>query len=189
MSYFSRLTDIVTCNLDSLLAGEEDPVAALDQIVGEMEEGLAGARRSVKTAQVAEERIQSELNEHRLEVERWTNQAKTELANNDENAARLALVRKQQAADVIAGLEQQQVAATATREHLTTTLRALEARHAEAVRKLECLHEEETALQVDVSSLEQCEANRVRVADDMSDDRAARVEAELQALKQELDKQ
>ena len=45
MSYFSRLTDIVTCNLTELLAREADPAAALEGIIAEMQEGLAGAKR------------------------------------------------------------------------------------------------------------------------------------------------
>ena len=51
MTYFSRLTDIVTCNLTRLLAEADDTVAALQEIIAEMEAGMAGARRSMQTAQ------------------------------------------------------------------------------------------------------------------------------------------
>ena len=44
MSYFSRLTDIVTCNLTEILARETDPLAAVGEIIAEMQEGLAGRR-------------------------------------------------------------------------------------------------------------------------------------------------
>lgn len=135
MSYFSRLTDIVTCNLSEILAREDDPQAAIEQIIGEIEEGLAGARRSVATAEANERRLQNELDEHRAQVDRWTAQARQELAAGREEQARLALVRKRELQDLIAGLEQQHEAAVATREHLTTTLRALEARLAEARRR------------------------------------------------------
>ena len=61
MTYFSRLTDIVTCNLTRLLAEADDPVAALQEIIAEMEAGMAGARRSMQTAQGNEDRIRSEV--------------------------------------------------------------------------------------------------------------------------------
>ena len=46
MSYFSRLTDIVTCNLSEILAKESDPATALKRIVAEMEEGLLTKRNT-----------------------------------------------------------------------------------------------------------------------------------------------
>ena len=42
MSYFSRLTDIVTCSLSDILANEADPAMAIGQIIREMEERRVG---------------------------------------------------------------------------------------------------------------------------------------------------
>jgi phage shock protein A len=135
MSYFSRLTDIVTCNLTKLLEEAEDPRAALQQIIEEMEEGVSGARRSMRTAESNEQRLRDELDEHRGQVAYWADKAREELKGGDEDQARLALVRKREAENLIAGLGQQLEAAISTREHLATTFRALEARLAEAVRR------------------------------------------------------
>lgn len=135
MSYFSRLTDIVTCNLTHLLEHAEDPVQEIEQIIAEMKEGLAGANRSVKTATSNERAIQQELDEHQQQIFQWKESAKNALALGDEAEARNSLVRKQEIEDLKAGLEQQHRAAVATVEHLTTTLHALEARLAEARRK------------------------------------------------------
>ncbi|HUG17554.1 MAG TPA: hypothetical protein VMM56_01155, partial [Planctomycetaceae bacterium] len=60
MSYFSRLTDIVTCNLSEILANEEDPKAAIEQIVYEIQEGVVGAERSLKTARNHVEKLELE---------------------------------------------------------------------------------------------------------------------------------
>ncbi len=46
----------------------------------------------------------------------------------------MALLRKREVGDLVAGLEQQLTASLATRDHLQTTLRAIEARRAEAQR-------------------------------------------------------
>ena len=135
MPYFSRLTDIVTCNLTELLKQADDPRATLDEVIREMEEGLAGAQRSVQTARRNEERLQAEYNEAQRESEHWQAEAMTALKSGDENAARMALYRKKEAHDLSAGLEQQVRVAHSTWEDLMTTYRALEARLAEAQRK------------------------------------------------------
>ena len=135
MAYFSRLTDIVTCNLTKLLEEADDPQAALQEIIHEMESGLAGARRSMTTAETNEARIQTEVDEHAQQIAHWTEQARTEVAAGNEDRARLALVRKREADDLVASLKEELDAARETREHLTRTFRALEARLAEARRR------------------------------------------------------
>ena len=131
MRHFNRLTDIVTCSLTEILSSAADPQAALQEIIHEMEEGQAGANRSVATAQASVDRIERELQEHRSQIEQWTAKAKQELIAGAEDAARVALVRKTEVEDVVAGLEQQQQAAITTRDHLTTMQRAIDARLAE----------------------------------------------------------
>jgi len=135
MTYFSRLTDIVTCNLTKLLAEADDPVAALQEIIAEMDAGMAGARRSMQTAQGNEDRIRGEVEEHSRQITLWSDKAKEHLVAGSDDQARLALVRKREVDDLVAGLEQQLLAAEQTREHLATTFRALEARLAEARRR------------------------------------------------------
>ena len=180
MSYFSRLTDIVTCNLTDILYTEADPVQALRQIIREMEDGLSGAQRSVATAAASEERLNRELEEHRGRCDRWTGQAKEELAAGREDQARLSLVRRQEVEDLIAGVLLQHQAAVATGEHLSTTLRALEARLAEARRKLQQLESGQTATGQAVSG----DAREIAMPSD--DERTRKIDVELERLKREL---
>ena len=135
MSYFSRLTDIVTCNLTELLARAEDPAAALQEIIAEMEEGLAGAQRCVNRALKSEQDLSDELADYRGQVSTWVDRARTALESNDEDSARDALLRKGELEDLMAGLEREHAAAVSTRESLATTLRALEARLSDARRR------------------------------------------------------
>lgn len=146
MAFFSRLTDIVTCNLTEILARAEDPRATLEQIIHEMEQGIAGAQRSMKTASDNEARIRREIDEQRRQVDYWIAQAREHVAANQEQLARLDLLRKHEVENLIAGLEMQHKAAAATREHLTTTFRALEARLADARRRLSALSSDFTPL-------------------------------------------
>jgi phage shock protein A len=183
MSYFSRLTDIVTCNLSQILAEADDPQAALELIIREMEEGLAGAKRSVNTARLSQERLQGEIAEHRGQIGTWMDQAKRELAAGQENAARSALMRKREVEDLIAGLEQQYKAAVATREHLTTTQRALEARLAEARRRQ--LEWQNASAGQPVEAAPPSPAG-TPLPISTAETQDERIEAELDALKREL---
>lgn len=135
MSFFSRLSDIVSCKLDDLMSEQGDPPQALARIISEIEEGLAGARRSVTAAGSSEERLKAELAERQSQAAWWAGKAREELAGGNDDAARQALMRKRETEDLAAGLEQQLAAATSTREHLSTTMRAIEARLAEARRR------------------------------------------------------
>jgi phage shock protein A len=178
MNYFSRLTEIVTCNLHEMLAREADPAAALRKIITEMEAGLAGARRSVTTAAGNEERLGKELAELEQQADQLTEEARGCLRAADESAARLALLRKQEVADVAGGLQQQLKAAHATREHLTTTLRALEARLSEARRR---------QLELETSPKARVASAKTGFATTLDDDpRAHEIDSELAALKREL---
>jgi phage shock protein A len=132
MSFFSRLSDIISCKLDDLLADAQEPAAAIGRIVSEIEEGLAGARRSVQSAANGEQRLRMELVERQGQAVFWGKKAREELAGGREEGARQSLLRKRETEDLVAGIEQQLAAATSTREHLTTTMRAIEARLAEA---------------------------------------------------------
>jgi phage shock protein A len=137
MPYFSRLTDIVTCNLSSILAHADDPRQALEEVLREMNEGLAGAERSVRTAGENVGRIEDEIGEQRAAAANWVREAEQALQAGNEEQARQALVRKHEVEDLIAGLEQQLQAAVATRDHLRTMLSAIQARHADARRRLD----------------------------------------------------
>ena len=184
VTFFSRLTDIVTCNLTDLLRDEPDPVAALRRVIGEMEEGLTGARRSVAAAAASADRLQSEIQEQRSRIEHWMDKARSELAGGREDQARSAIVRKQELEDVVAGLEQQFNAAVSTREHLQTTLRALEARLYEARRKLPELETRGLADAAEPAARDAPpQPEDIR---DLDETRARRIEAELAELKRSL---
>ncbi len=181
MSYFSRLTDIVTCNLTQILNEAPDARAAIAEIITEMQEGLAGAQRSVNTAANSEQRLRREIDEHRQSVASWTSKAREQLSAGSETEARQSLMRKREVEDLIAGLEQQHKAAIATKQHLATMQRALEARLAEALRKRE-------ELGIAPASTIPSPLGRFAIPAPTAaaDDRQSQIDAELEALKREL---
>ena len=173
MPYFSRLTEIVTCNLTALLDGAEDRHATLEEIIKEIQEGITGAKRSVRTAESNVTRIECEISEQLIQSGEWITKARDFLAKDREDLARNALSRKKEIENLIAGLEQQLSAAVSTRNHLKTTLHALEARLADAQRR-------RTTTPVDQSALPYREETILIATHTES------VEAELAALRREV---
>lgn len=180
MPYFSRLTDIVTCNLTVLLRDSTDPSATLQEIIAEIQEGLAGAERSTKTAVTNVGRLEAELEEQRGQIDSWVNLAKKHLGAGDEDGARQALLRKRELESLIAALEDQLRAAESTRDHLRKTYRALQARLADAQRRLVALETGETVAEALTESVSV-------VAGGSNDDVAEAIESELEGLRRQLE--
>lgn len=178
MSYFSTLTDIVTCNLSEILANETDPEAAVEQIIYEIQEGVAGALRSLGTARTKVDNLRQELAEHSREAEKFAQQAIQAVEQDNENDARKCLLRKTEQLDLVAGLEQQLTSANNLVSHLTTTHRALEARLHDAQRKQQELKSGTFQQEAPVSVPEQ--------ESPLESSRNQQIEDELAALKKQL---
>ena len=168
MPYFSRLTDIVTCNLTLLLKEAENPQETLEQIIKEMKDGVAGAHRSAATAARNLDKIDAEIAEQKVQIDNWMARAKAYLERNEEGQARQALMRKKEVEALIAGLEQQRSAAAATCRHLQTTLAALEARLADAERRRAGLPGDDEAGLIRSSSAEVAAASNWNVDDELA---------------------
>lgn len=136
MPHFSRLTDIVTCNLTEILETSIDPATTLLEILAEMDQGLAACSRSVKTSSGNYERISREIALHNAQIGHWIREARQHLTSGDEVAARESLTRKVELEGLVAGLKPEMEAAYATWQHMLRIQRALEARHSDASRRL-----------------------------------------------------
>jgi phage shock protein A len=135
MGIFGRFSDIISANISALLDKVENPEHLLAQVIREMEEGLAKAKRLAVTAIAAERRIGRELEQNRVQTEFWKNKAREALSRNREDLARRSLVRKKEHDDLVRSLEMQYAEAGKTSESVRTAVWALEARLAEARRK------------------------------------------------------
>ncbi|MEJ7592241.1 MAG: PspA/IM30 family protein [Planctomycetaceae bacterium] len=179
MPHFSRLTDIITCSLTEILDAAADPAKTLQEIIGEMHEGLAACRRNVQTSTGNGERMRREISDYEAQIVVWKDRARRNLAEGDEDAARNSLRRKVEIVDLIAGLRPELEAAVSASQHMLRIQKALEARHSEALRRLEELTGQSPAisLESETSVLSSIAANQKR--------RSA-VEAELEALRREM---
>ena len=179
MPHFSRLTDIITCSLTEILAAAAEPAVTLQEIMEEMNEGLAACRRNVRTSIGNSERLKREIAEYETQVVVWKDRAKQNLASSDEDAARNSLRRKVEVEDLIAGLRPELDAAVSASQHMLRIQKALEARIAEAVRKLEELTGQTSAIRLESETA-------VHSAVAASQQLSSAVEAELEALRREM---
>jgi phage shock protein A len=179
MPHFSRLTDIITCNLTEILSAASDPAVTLQEIIGEMNEGLAACRRNVRTSTANADQLKREIAEYETQIVVWKDRARQNLADSDEDAARNSLRRKVEVEDLIAGLRPELEAAVSASQHMLRIQKALEARHSEALRKLEELTGQPpvTPLESETAALSASAATQKR---------SSVVEAELEALRREL---
>src|SRR5207248_10087415 len=83
MGIFCRVSDVITANLNALLDRAEDPEVLLAQVVREMEDGLARARRSAAVAIAAERRLRRERDDHRSRAEHWKGRARDALRSEE----------------------------------------------------------------------------------------------------------
>jgi phage shock protein A len=135
MTILSRCSDILFANIHSLLDRAEDPETMIAHIVREMEDALATARGHAAGAIAAERWLQRELTKQRAGIDYWQGKARSAIAANRDDLARIALLRKKELEASEAELAVQHAAALETSTQARAALDALEANLARAQRR------------------------------------------------------
>jgi phage shock protein A len=150
MGIFSRISDILTANLHALLDRAENPEVMLDQMIREMEDGLARARRYAAVAIAAANRLGRDRDDNHVRGEQWKARARDALAAGREELAWRALARKQEHEALARSLEEEYAEAVQADQSARSALQALEVRLDEARRKQRALLARHRAAQVRV---------------------------------------
>ena len=109
MGIFSRLTDIINSNLNSILDRAEDPEKLIRLVIQEMEDTLVEVRSSTVRTIAERKEIERKLNQLNRDLEEWQRKAELALSRDREDLAKGALVAKSKIAEQIDVLEHQLV--------------------------------------------------------------------------------
>lgn len=180
MPHFSRLTDIVTCSLSEILESSDDPQATLQEVLAEMEEGLASARRVARTSRTNRDRLEKEIASHTAQMNDWLSRAKASLTDGDESAAREALTRKVEVEDLIDGLKPELEASDSNYRNMLRIQKALEARYSEAVRRMAELTGKPAEIRLESETA-------VHAITQSQQEKSSEVEAELAELRKQME--
>lgn len=105
MSIFSRARDIFAANITELLDRSEDPAKMIRMVILEMEETLVEVRASAARC-IADGKEMRRAHARLREIQdSWTEKAELALSKDREDLAKQALIERQKAADMAAGLD------------------------------------------------------------------------------------
>ncbi|WP_320823053.1 phage shock protein PspA [Reinekea sp.] len=139
MSIFSRLSDIINSNLNSILDRAEDPEKMIRLIIQEMEETLVEVRSSSARVIADKKDVQRRLGRLRNDADDWEAKARLALEKNREDLARAALAEKQSIQDDVAAVEQEFTALDDHLDHLGNEIGQLQVKLNDAKAKQKVL--------------------------------------------------
>ncbi len=148
MGLFQRIGDIISANFNDMVEQFEDPEAMLKQAVREMETAIGEAKQEVVQTMASEKMVRKNRADNERQVQEWQQRAEKAVLSGDEALARKALVRKQEYEKVAAALRDQESAVSETSQTLRRQLEAMQAKLAEAKRKVGTLAARKKAAEV-----------------------------------------
>lgn len=148
MGIFSRLSDIINSNLNSILDSAEDPKKIIRLIIQEMEETLVEVRATAARTIAERKDVERRLQRVREAQAEWDRKAELALRKGREDLSRAALIEKAKLSDTAKALAEELEALTAALSQGDEGVAKLEAKLRDAkARQKAMLAREESATQ------------------------------------------
>lgn len=135
MGILDRLVTVVKSNINDLISRAEDPEKMLNQIIEDMRQKIAEAKKSVIEVMATEKRLEAQYKKEFDEAEKWQGKARLALEKGDENLAKEALVRKSEVSQRGIEYKEQWQAQKSESDAIQAALRKLVNKYEEANRK------------------------------------------------------
>ena len=135
MGIFSKLSTVIKSNINDLISRAENPEKMLNQIILDMRDQLAKAKREVAAAIADERKLKAQLDDEVKQARDWEHRAMLAVKEGRDDLAKQALLRQQEHAERAVVLQQTWEAQAAETEKLKGSLRQLNDKIEEAKRK------------------------------------------------------
>ena len=135
MGIFQKLTTLIRSNINDLISRAEDPEKMLTQVIVDMRNQLARAKREVAAAIADERRLKQQADEEARQTRDWEQRAMLAVRESRDDLAKQALIRQQEHAERARSLEQTWRGQAEEIERLKSSLRQLNDKIDEAKRK------------------------------------------------------
>ena len=187
MGIFSRLAQLIKSNLNDLISKAEDPEKMLNQVVLEMTEQLANAKKQVAVSIADAHRLGKQYENEAQQSQDWERKAMMAVRAGNDELAKEALTRKKEHELLAIEYQKQYEKQKAAVESLKSALRMLNNKIEEAKRKKNVLiarkkrAEAQKAIQETMSGLR--DQSAFETFDRMSQ-KVDQIEAEAEAMKE-----
>lgn len=176
MSIFSRLTDIVQSNLNSLLDRAEDPEKMIRLIIQEMEDTLVEVRSSTVKIIAEKKEVERRVADLTRERDEWDRKAEIALLRDREDLAKAALAAKTKASEQADALAAQLAQVEEALSKANDDIARLQAKLTDAkTREQALVARTKTAV------------NRVKVREKLNDERISDALARFEQVERNLD--
>ena len=105
MGIFTRVRDIISANINTMLESAEDPEKLVKLMIREMEDTLVEVKASCAGAMATKKKIQRELDECGTRSQDWGDKAQLAMDKGREDLAREALLEKRRYSERVETLE------------------------------------------------------------------------------------
>jgi phage shock protein A len=135
MGMFTKLSTLIKSNINDLISRAEDPEKMLNQIIIDMRDQLAKAKREVAAAIADERKLKAQLDDEVKQARDWEHRAMLAVKEGRDDLAKQALIRQQEHAERAQVIQQTWKEQATETESLKGSLRQLNDKIEEAKRK------------------------------------------------------